>query len=90
MTAVILNANGGLVDVLKNDDADSSKITHSDGFLHYPYLVETEPKEGFNRNTYVSGISRLLESLWVANFKAVAACDFEDELPRNGGYNLNP
>ena len=78
----------GPVDVLKNDDADCSKVTQPDGFLHYPYLVETEPKAGFDRNRYITGISQLLENLWASNFNAVAACGFERELPRKGGYNL--
>ena len=28
----------------------------------------------------------LLENLWALGYKDVAACDFENELPRKGGY----
>ncbi|WP_148466827.1 hypothetical protein [Paenibacillus senegalimassiliensis] len=34
-------------------------------------------------------ISNLLTRLWDADFKAIASCDFEDLLPRKGGYNFD-
>jgi hypothetical protein len=34
----------------------------------------------------VAQIGRLLEALWAGGWRAVAACEFEDELPRRGGY----
>lgn len=76
----------GVVDVLNNDDADCSIIAGADGFLHFPYLIETEPETTFQRGTFVNLIGSLLESLWAERYGAVAACDFENELPRNGGY----
>lgn len=76
----------GVVDVLKNDDADCARASGADGFLHFPYLIETEPDAGFERDRFVGRIGSLLESLWSNCYGAVAACDFEHELPRNGGY----
>ena len=77
----------GIVDVLKNDDADCDRVAGADGFLHFPYLIETEPDEGFGRDRFVSRIGSLLESLWSRRYGAVTACDFEQELPRGGGYS---
>jgi hypothetical protein len=76
----------GVIDVLRNDDADCTRATGADGFLHFPYLIETEPEEGIDRDEFVRLIGSLLESLWSSRYGAVAACDFEGELPRNGGY----
>jgi hypothetical protein len=78
--------NWGVIDVLRNDDADCTRVTGTDGFLHFPYLIEAEPKDELDRGQYVSLIGRLLESFWSSRYGAVAACDFEDELPRNGFY----
>lgn len=47
-----------------------------------------EPEGEVHRNEYVNNVSGLLESLWKEGWKAVAACDFESELPRNGGYGM--
>lgn len=77
----------GVVDILKNDDADCARTAGPDGFLHFPYLMETEPDEDFGRARFVSRIGSLLESLWSSSYGAVAACDFEQELPRKGGYS---
>lgn len=54
----------GVVDVLKNDDADGTRSTGPDGFLHFPYLIETEADASFDRDRFVGEIARLLESLW--------------------------
>jgi len=35
---------------------------------------------------YVAFVAQLLEGIWNLGCKAVAACDFEDLLPRRGGY----
>jgi hypothetical protein len=76
----------GTMDVLNNDDADSSRTSGPDGFLYFPYLIETEPNTGFDRARFVGRIGTLLDSLWAAAYGAVAACGFEEELPRNGGF----
>ncbi|MDQ0917060.1 1,4-dihydroxy-6-naphthoate synthase [Paenibacillus sp. V4I5] len=74
--------------LIKNDDFDAIKrLDFPDGFLFSRYYLEVEPNEKFNPHSYVASISLLLECLWTKGFKAVAACDFEELLPRKGGYN---
>jgi hypothetical protein len=48
-----------------------------DGFLYFPHHVEAGPKRA---------VERLLPLLWDRGIPAVAACDYEHELPENGGY----
>ncbi|MNH38473.1 hypothetical protein D3C79_995090 [compost metagenome] len=75
--------------MLRNDDFnDIRRKEILDGFLFSRYLVEMEPNENVDGEAYIAMISILLEGLWSAGYKAVAACDFEDRLPNKGGYNL--
>lgn len=57
-------------------------------FVNYPYYLAVDPPEtgGVERTRYVDAVGRLLEGLWALGYDAVAACNFEDELPRFGGY----
>lgn len=75
------------IDVRRNGHADEAlKADLPDGFIHFPYLLEIDPQPGAIRASYVAMIGALLEELWQRGNQAVAACDFEGELPRNGGY----
>jgi hypothetical protein len=70
------------VDVVNNQDAEPLQaISRDDEFLYYPYYLDVEPLENLNRESYVASIAMLLKALWDIGAKAVAACDFEDELP---------
>ncbi|HEC85944.1 MAG: hypothetical protein DRR19_14390 [Candidatus Parabeggiatoa sp. nov. 1] len=40
-----------------------------------------EPFDNIKQEYYVASIAMLLKALWDIGAKAVAACDFEDELP---------
>lgn len=60
----------------------------SDEFLYYRYYLDIEPIENVDEKVYIAEISKLLTKLWDSGFKAIASCDFEDELPRKGGYNF--
>ncbi|AFZ11620.1 hypothetical protein Cri9333_0687 [Crinalium epipsammum PCC 9333] len=78
----------GEIDVINNDDFDNNKRSKlPDGFLYYRFYLDIERTEGTERGLYIESISRLLEDFWLLSYKAVAACDFEEELPRKGGYN---
>ena len=75
------------VDVVSNEDFDRAKrVDGDDQFLFYPYYLDVLPAAQVSRERYIKSIGDLLESLWRAGCKAVAACSFEDELPRRGGY----
>ena len=58
-------------------------------FVNFPYYLDIfpTPPARTNRSGYVEAVGKLLEGLWGLGYDAVAACDFEDELPRFGGYN---
>lgn len=76
------------ISLLKNPDANSkgtSKIEDAD-FLFYPYKLEIYPVENISRDTYIEHLGQLLETFWAKDMFAVAMCNFEDELPRKGGY----
>lgn len=76
--------------IFNNGDFDEDKRNQgNDGFLYYKYYLEIEPTEDANDHNYVLEISNLLTKLWNADFKAIASCDFEDLLPRKGGYNFD-
>ncbi|MDF2961946.1 MAG: 1,4-dihydroxy-6-naphthoate synthase [Paenibacillus sp.] len=67
--------------LLNNDDFEVTK-RHC-----FPDYLEVEPCVISDPISYVTSISMLLELLWRDGFKVVAACDFEEQLPRKGGYN---
>jgi hypothetical protein len=79
------------IDVEKNEDFDQARRSQSpDGFLHYRYYLDIEPIAGADRAAYVESIGQLLNRLWDSGCRAVAACDFEEDLPRGGGYEGRP
>ena len=74
------------MDVVINEDYDESKsLEGEDQFLFYRYYLDIEPTDRTTREQYVRSIGNLLEGLWRSACRAVAACDFESELPRGGG-----
>ena len=75
--------------VFNNGDFSEEKRNQgSDEFLYYRYYLDIEPIEDAEEKVYIGEISKLLTELWDYGFKAIASCDFEDELPRKGGYNF--
>lgn len=56
-------------------------------FLKFRYDVELDINDRIDRPTAVEKLGRLLKSMWSLGVPAVVACDFEDDLPRKGGYN---
>lgn len=75
--------------LVRSDDFDDLKRgSISDGFLFSRYYIEIEPNSNVDSESYIASVSLLLESLWIKGFKAIAACDFEELLPRKGGYNF--
>ncbi len=78
------------VDLVVNEDFDESRRSQGeDQFLFYRYYLDIEPTENAPRERYVKSVGSLLEGLWRSAHKAVAACDFESELPRSGGYKTS-
>jgi hypothetical protein len=78
------------VDLVVNEDFDETKrMQGEDQFLFYRYYLDIEPTEDVPRERYVESVGNLLEGLWRLGCKAVAACDFEEKLPRSGGYKTS-
>jgi hypothetical protein len=72
------------ISVSENDDHDTEMAhTGKDRWLHFRYTLEIDPPEGVLPRDYIAAIGTLLQSLWSSGMDAVAACDFEEELPRN-------
>lgn len=82
-----IDSNSMELELRKNDDFNESlRFEKQDGFLYSRYYIEIEPIDHIKQEQYISSVSMLLENLWALGYKAVAACDFENELPRKGGY----
>jgi hypothetical protein len=52
-------------------------------FIGWPFTIETETDDP--GPVLVEAVSRVLKAVWNRGLDAVAACDFEDELPDLGG-----
>ncbi|MFD6331969.1 hypothetical protein ACFWGI_20675 [Streptomyces niveus] len=72
------------VEVRRNPDGRDDGVPCND-FVRWPVQIEIEPNTPHGEAAMVETVSRALEALWNAKAQAVAACDFEDELPWNGG-----
>lgn len=72
------------IEVRRNPGASSGGV-EADDFVRWPVQIETETVTPHGETAAVETVSRILESLWGARAQAVAACDFEDELPWRGG-----
>ncbi|WP_236886702.1 hypothetical protein [Clostridium beijerinckii] len=78
------------IDLRKNKDFSSKdSVRKNDGFLYSRYYLDIEPKKNIMQEQYISSIATILEKLWTLVYKVVTACDFEEELPRNGGRDIN-
>jgi len=73
------------LDVMRNEDWRRGTENPRD-FLFFRYYLDIEPAAGAVNAEYVAAIGALLTRLWEQGFGAVAVCDFEDQLPRQGGY----
>ncbi|MEU9757579.1 hypothetical protein AB0D90_31380 [Streptomyces althioticus] len=71
------------------NDYATGRRAHPSDFLQWPTVLECEAADGAPAEV-VQAVTALLEALWRGGFKAVAACDFEDELPARGGIDRYP
>ena len=74
------------VEVLKNADYDSNRRrTFPDGFIYFRYTLDLYMSDApVSRKAAI--VKRLIAQLWSWGCPAVAACAFEDRLPKRGGY----
>lgn len=53
----------------------------SDDFVEWPFFIDVyAANEAIARETYISAVRKILSDLRANGFRAVPACDFEDEL----------
>jgi hypothetical protein len=72
------------LEVRENEDFLSTRRRqHQYDFVRYRYYIDIEPVPGGSRAAYVREVSALLMLLWQLGMPAVAACDFESELPKH-------
>ena len=73
------------VEVRNNEDACPDRATEfPDGFLFFRYSLElyVDPSSCVK----ISLVSDILKVCWENGWPAVAACDYEHELPEGGGH----
>jgi len=76
------------IDVRRNAQADPERAeTFPDGFLFFRHALEIYPEPATRREQRVALAGQILQMLWSRGWSAVAACDYEADLPGDGGYN---
>ncbi|GGQ45580.1 hypothetical protein [Streptomyces mutabilis] len=73
----------------EHNDYATGRHAHPLDFIQWPTVLECEAPEG-TPDEVVQAVTVVLEALWRGGFKAVATCDFEDELPARGGIERYP
>lgn len=82
-----LDSSTFAIDVRRNEDFDPLQCQEPAGFVFFRYYLDIDAVPGQPLSVQVALVSQILECLWGRGYAAVAACDFEDNLPRRGGYN---
>lgn len=86
--AQTIQTAAGEIEVRPNSEWDAALAKQfPDGFLFFPYRLEYYPEAGASREDQIALVSSSLTALWSQGIAVVAVCDYEDELPRNGGYH---
>lgn len=74
------------VDTIDIEIRHNSDFTHDGAdFPTWPIKIEIE-RGNAPGHKVVDTVSKILTHAWQAGHDAVAACDYEDELPDHGGY----
>lgn len=60
-------------------------VDPDDDFILWPTIIDVYADVEESQQAIVGVVSELLRQMWDAGVPAVAACDFEDELPWSGG-----
>lgn len=82
----LLTAPGVEADIIRNEDYDPKRRQQfPGGFIYFSYYIDIYLDDPL-RDDKAAIIGTLLEGLWAWSLPAVAACDYEDRLPHNGGY----
>jgi hypothetical protein len=76
-----LSIDGIGVEILRNPGSTDDAAD----FVAWPVKVEIERGRATAPGV-VATVAKILTAAWQAGYDAVAACDYEDELPDRGGY----
>jgi len=77
------------IDVRHNEDFDANGRKEPDGFVHFRYYLDVDALPGQQRASQIALVAQILQCLWSRGYAAIAASDFEDELPNRGGYRAH-
>lgn len=87
---LLFSANGDRAgceaDIIRNEDYDPNRRRQfPGGFIYFRYYIDlyVDASASVDR---AEAVTDVLEGLWDWGIPAVAACDYEDLLPHNGGY----
>ncbi|MFE1499986.1 hypothetical protein ACFW89_33500, partial [Streptomyces albidoflavus] len=72
------------------NDYSTGRKAHPFEFLEWPTVLECEAPAESEPGAVAAAVTSVLETLWCGGWKAVAACDFEGELPARGGSERYP
>ena len=76
-----IKTDWGEIDLCRNSDFNVQKLEDDpEDFVFWKYYLDIEPEKGIDQYCYINKISKLLEGLKSENIKAVASCDFEEDL----------
>ena len=71
----------------KDDEYDDNKAREfPDGFLYFSNFIEYLKDEAQYSNDDIYNFKLILKTLWNSGIPAIASCDFEEKLPKTGGY----
>jgi hypothetical protein len=70
------------IDVVKNEDYEEFPSGKRD-FLDFRYYLDVLKNSDVAHDQFKKCIETILQYFWSRNIRAVAACDFEGELPKH-------
>jgi hypothetical protein len=71
----------------ENEQYDQEKIKQfPGGFVYFRYILDVDQSDVGEDRIYLEQLSQVLVFLWSIDTPAVAACDFEEQLPKKGGH----
>jgi hypothetical protein len=76
--------NGVTLVVRENEYRQMGALKKND-VVQWPAVIECESSGEPEDRMLIGLVSKILEELWGSDRRAVASCDFEDELPWGGG-----
>jgi len=77
----------GEIDIEPRNNPDRGLAPADAPWLTWPSIIEIEAPQHVTEDELVHVVGSLLTAVWKQKFEAVAAADFEERLPRHGGWH---